>query len=169
MNQHTFSAFFVFVIVVMAVAIFFRLRAGSKSRRAVGDIKDSASRLMSIERRALALNKIFRGVLNGSGSAEDRTSLFAYLKEYAELAGTYTSCREELISKLDNAYDSLEGLRMMQNITGGANDLGAIPYYVRACSYNELLRQSRSLLRCDPFDRELFVCACEYRKQYLPA
>ena len=127
MNQTGFIIFGVFVLLIWGVALVFRLCAGSKSESAVSDAKTCLQSYETYTARVQALNGIFRSILNGTASPQDRRKLRAYADEYVALSREYGKRREELRKQLSNADKALEDLRLAQNVTGGANDLGAIP------------------------------------------
>ncbi len=164
MNQTGFIIFGAFVLLIWGVALVFRLCAGSKSESAVSDAKTCLQSYETYTARVQALNGIFRSILNGTASPQDRRKLRAYADEYVALSREYGKRREELRKQLSNADKALEDLRLAQNVTGGANDLGAIPYYVRAHSFNNLVHRINSEPADGPFDAELFRSICQYMK-----
>ena len=74
--------------------------------------------------------------------------------EYAGYAERYKQEQERWYTLLEETREKLESLRISQNMLGGANDLGAIPYYTRTNRYNDLVHQY-NLHRQANFDVEL--------------
>lgn len=131
MDKSGFAVIGGFIIILWIVGLVIRLCAGSRSEQAVTDVDTDTEKLDALAQRVQKLNGIFRGMLHGDAAENEVKSLPAYLKEYAELAQEYSQRRKELREQFNKASEALEGLRMSQNMLGGANDLGAIPYYIR--------------------------------------
>lgn len=154
MDKSGFAVIGGFIIILWIVGLVIRLCAGSGSEQAVTDVDTDTEKLDALAQRVQKLNGIFRGMLHGDAAENEVKSLPAYLKEYAELAQEYSQRRKELREQFNKASEALEGLRMSQNMPGGANDLGAIPYYIRERDYNKAVRQFNSMSADDLFDPE---------------
>ncbi|MBQ6331955.1 MAG: hypothetical protein IJI34_04205 [Clostridia bacterium] len=162
------SGFFViggFVMILWIVGLVIRLCAGSRSEQAVTDVDTDLQKPDALAQRVQKLNGVFRNTLRGGAAENEVRRLPAYLKEYAELAQEYSRRRKELREQFNKAGEALEGLRMSQNMLGGANDLGAILYCIREHDYNKAVRQFNSMSADDLFDPELYRQTCEYWKK----
>jgi len=142
-----------FVIVLWVVFFTFRMNTGRKSSRAVRELEKYSEKMLARNRRIDAINDVFCQVIRGQRPANSQ-EVRACMIEYADYANRYKQEQERWYTLLEEAREKLESLRISQNMLGGANDLGAIPYYTRTNRYNDLVHQY-NLHRQANFDVEL--------------
>lgn len=131
-----FGVFAVIIIIVWGVCFANRMQAGSEAEDALNVMEQTGSRVSSQSRRVTEWMDNLT-MLVSSRDAKKSELIYA-LQQLQKEYDTYTALVHTYNRDRKEAAHSLHKLARAQNMTGGANDLGAIGYYRRSSRFDQI-------------------------------